>query len=80
MAALRRALGSDDPAKALSDLGRSVGAPQALRDIGMPESGIGSAAEHAVENAYWNPRPLDRDAIQGLIARAWAGEAPLEAA
>jgi alcohol dehydrogenase class IV len=80
LAALRRALGSDDPAKALFDLGRRVGAPLGLRDIGMPESGIESATAHAVENAYWNPRPLDRDAIHGLIARAWAGETPLACA
>jgi alcohol dehydrogenase class IV len=77
MSALRRALGMQDPAEALFDLGINVGAPQALRDIGMPKSGIGSAADHAVENAYLNPRPLDRQEIHDLIARAWAGDAPL---
>jgi alcohol dehydrogenase class IV len=77
MVALRRALGSYDPAKALFDLGRNVGAPVSLREIGMPESGIESATGHAIENSYWNPRPLERGAIHGLIARAWAGEMPM---
>jgi hypothetical protein len=42
----------------------------------MPEGGIDKAADLAVTNAYWNPRPLERDAIRDLIARAWAGEPP----
>jgi hypothetical protein len=42
----------------------------------MPESGIDKAADLAVTNAYWNPRPLERNAIRDLIARAWAGEPP----
>jgi hypothetical protein len=42
----------------------------------MPESGIDRAAELAMANPYWNPRPLDRGAIRELIARAWAGERP----
>ena len=49
----------------------------ALRDIGMPESGIDKAADLAVTNAYWNPRPLERSAIRDLISRAWAGEPPI---
>jgi alcohol dehydrogenase class IV len=49
----------------------------ALRDIGMPESGIDKAADLAVTNAYWNPRALERNAIRDLIARAWAGEPPV---
>lgn len=76
MAALKRALGSDDPARSLFDLGRAVQAPAALRDLGMPEEGIDRAADLAVASPYWNPRPIERDAIHALIARAWAGEPP----
>lgn len=42
----------------------------------MPESGIEQAADIAVKNPYWNPRPVDRAAIRDLIARAWAGDPP----
>ena len=57
-------------------LAKSVGAKLALRDLGMPESGIDKAADLAVKSPYWNPRPIERDAIRALIARAWAGEPP----
>jgi len=79
MARIARAIGADDAAQGLYDLARRLSAKLALRDIGMPESGIDKAAELAVTNAYWNPRPLERDAIRDLIARAWAGERPLRA-
>ena len=42
----------------------------------MPEDGIDIATERAFANPYWNPRPLERDAVRALIARAYAGERP----
>lgn len=76
MRKLRNVLGTDDPAMALYDLAGKVGARRALADIGMPESGIELATDRALSNPYWNPRPLERDAIRGLIARAYGGEQP----
>jgi alcohol dehydrogenase class IV len=76
MAALSRALGAGDPATRLFELAGRLGAPRALRDIGMPQDGIGRACELALKNPYWNPRPLEQDGIRALIARAWAGEPP----
>ena len=49
----------------------------ALRDLGMPEDGIGRAAELAVSAPYPNPRPIEQGSMLALIARAWAGE-PVE--
>ncbi len=72
-----RALGADDAASALFDLAGAVGAKRALRDIGMPRDGIEKAADIAVANPYFNPRPIERDAIRDLLARAWAGEPPV---
>jgi alcohol dehydrogenase class IV len=60
----------------LFDLARRLGLPQALAGIGMPEQGIARAAEMAVKNPYANPRPLDRAALEALIAAAWRGDAP----
>ncbi|WP_066552932.1 maleylacetate reductase [Croceicoccus bisphenolivorans] len=76
MAALARALGRQDPARALYDLAASLGAPLSLRDLGMPASGIDEAADLALANAYWNPRPLEREAIRDCIAAAWEGLPP----
>ncbi|MEP9379670.1 maleylacetate reductase [Aquabacter sp. CN5-332] len=76
MAAITRALGAPDAARGLFDLVRALGVPQALSQIGMPADGIEKAADIAVEKPYWNPRPIARDAIRDLIARAYAGERP----
>ena len=63
----------------LYDFAASIGAPMALRDLGMKEADLDHAAELAARNPYWNPRPIERDAIRDLIARAWAGEPPAAA-
>jgi alcohol dehydrogenase class IV len=77
VAALARALGGgSDPATSLFELAGRLGAPRALREIGMPQDGIDRASELALKNPYWNPRPLERGGIHGLIGRAWAGEPP----
>ncbi len=77
MASLSQALGGSDPAAALFDLAGRLGAARALRDIGMPEDGLDRACELALKNPYWNPRPIEREGIRALIARAWAGEPPI---
>lgn len=76
MAAITRALGAPDAAQGLFDLVRALGVPRALSQIGMPEEGIERAADIAVQNPYWNPRPVTRDGIRDLIANAYAGERP----
>ena len=76
MARVAAALGAPDAARGLYDLAGRIGAKRALRDIGMPEAGIQRAAEMALANSYWNPRPLDGAAIKRLIARAWSGDPP----
>lgn len=70
---LRPILGAD-PAAALQALGRHIGAPTSLAELGMPEAGIDRAADLAMANPYWNPRPLDRAGVRALLARAWAGQ------
>jgi alcohol dehydrogenase class IV len=65
-----------DPAGALYDLAGAVGAERSLKRLGMPEDGIDTATERAFANPYWNPRPLEREAVRALIARAWQGVEP----
>lgn len=79
MRTLTEALGTAEAAGGLYALAKRLGAPLALRDLGMPEAGIDRAADLAVSNPYWNPRPLERSAIRDLIARAYAGLPPQEA-
>ena len=80
MRRIQSALGmadADDFAPAgIFELARAHGAPTALRDIGMPESGLDRAADLAVKNQYPNPRPLERTAIRELLQRAFDGTRP----
>ncbi|HET7716734.1 MAG TPA: maleylacetate reductase [Bauldia sp.] len=76
MARAARALGGNNAAEALFDLALATGAATALRDIGMPEDGIERAADLTISNPYWNPRPLERDAILTLLRDAWHGRRP----
>ena len=76
MARVARALGADDAAQGLFGLARALGAPIALKDIGMPESGLEQAAEIAAAAPYWNPRPIERDGIRALLDDAFYGRAP----
>ena len=73
---LAEILGVSESSAGLYAFSRQLGIPAGLREIGMAESGIDRAADLAMADPYWNPRPLKRGAIQDLIARAWAGEPP----
>jgi len=77
MARIARAIGAQDAAAGLHDLARDHGAPVALRDLGMPEADLDRAADIAVSNPYWNPRPIERTAIRALLQNAWAGVRPV---
>ncbi|GJH28822.1 maleylacetate reductase [Caballeronia novacaledonica] len=60
----------------LYDFCRSLGAPLALKDLGLKEAQLDRAADLAVQNPYWNPRPIEREAIRALLQRAWEGTRP----
>ncbi len=60
----------------LWDFACAIGAPLALRDLGFREVDLDQAADIALKNPYWNPQPVERDAIRALLGRAWAGERP----
>ena len=76
MLRIARALGASDAARGLHELAQRLGLPKTLAEIGMPESGIDRAADIAVQNAYANPRPVERASIRELIVAAYRGEPP----
>jgi maleylacetate reductase len=76
VAALSRALGTDDPARELWELAGRLGAPRSLRELGMAESDIPRIADLAVANPYANPRPVTRDGVVELLTCAWRGDPP----
>lgn len=77
MARVARALGARDAATGVFELARSLGAPTALRDIGMKEVDLDRACEIALSNPYRNPRPLEAEPLKALLRRAWEGAPPV---
>jgi alcohol dehydrogenase class IV len=76
MSRVARALGRDAAPQGLYDLAASLGAPSSLRELGMPEEGLDRAADLAVENPYYNPRPVTRGGIRALLENAFHGGPP----
>ena len=76
MGRIAGALGADETASGIWQLAKSLGAPVALRDIGMQHADIARAVELATTAAYPNPRPLETAALRALLERAFAGEPP----
>ena len=80
MGRVARALGLAGAASAaggLYDLAKSLGAPLALKDIGMKESELDRAADIAVHSPYYNPQPIDKAAIRQLLDDAYHGRRPV---
>jgi len=76
MRRIERALGSASAAQALHDLAKSLGAPTALKDIGMQEGDLDRAAGLAVQSPYYNPRPIERAGLRRLLDDAFFGRRP----
>jgi maleylacetate reductase len=75
-AKIAAAIGAPDAAQGLYDLIGDLGGPRSLRDLGLSENALDRAATLATESAYWNPRPVEREAMRGLLGRAFAGTRP----
>ena len=76
MARIGRALGCSDAAAGLYDLGRAVGAPSGLAELGFTPADVERATEIATQNPYWNPREIEATGIQQLLSDAQAGRRP----
>jgi maleylacetate reductase len=76
MQRIARALGGKEAAAGLYDLAAALGAPLALKEIGLQEQDLDHAAEIATRNPYYNPRPVSRDGIRRLLEDAFHGRRP----
>jgi maleylacetate reductase len=76
MSRVARALGVRSAAQGLYDLAASLGAPTSLAALGMKEVDLDQAADIAVQNPYYNPRPITRDGIRALLQDAFEGRRP----
>lgn len=76
MARIASALQVAHAAQGVFDLARSLGAPTALRDIGMLEADLDRACQIALSTPYPNPRPLESEALRVLLQNAYEGKRP----
>jgi alcohol dehydrogenase len=71
------ALMGGDAVECVHALGRRIGLPASLAEIGVAESDLRGMAEASVgikrliDN---NPRPLDVDALEAILEAAWHGD------
>ena len=76
MSRTARALDADNAAQGLYDLAVNIGAKTALKDIGMKADDLDKAADIATRNPYYNPKPVSREGIRGLLENAYHGRRP----
>lgn len=76
LAPLADLFNTDTPGLGLWTFAQQSGAPLALRDLGLAETDLDRAADMAVANPYWNPRPVTRDGVRALLQSAYAGTPP----
>lgn len=76
MARAARGLAAPSAARGLYDLAVSVGAPTSLQALGLKAADLEKAADLAVQNPYYNPRPVTREGVLALLEDAFAGRPP----
>jgi alcohol dehydrogenase class IV len=76
MSRVARALGAASAARGLFDLAASLEAPMSLRALGLPAEELERASELAVQNPYYNPRPVTREGVRALLNDAFEGRRP----
>ncbi len=76
MQRIARALHVADAAQGMFDLAESLGAPTSLKDIGMPADELDRCADISTQNAYANPRLVEKGAIRVLLKCAYQGRRP----
>lgn len=75
---IKRALGANDStaANALFELIKTLEGPLSLKDLGLTEPDLDKATEIALANPYWNPEPIEKNAIRALLQNAYEGNPP----
>ena len=79
MTRVAKAMGANDAAGGMWDLAASLGAPLSLQALGLERRHIETAADLAIANPYWNPRPITREGIRALLEDAFDGRRPANA-
>ena len=78
VAAMARALGCDpaDIAGSVQDISRKNNGPVSLKELNFKEENLKEAAKIAMQNRYYNPRPVVEEDILTLLKNAFSGVRP----
>jgi len=76
LARLAGSLGVDDAAGGIWDLGRRLGTPASLAELGLAEAELDRAAEQAVARVVQTPRRAGVSELRALLQAAWQGGRP----
>jgi alcohol dehydrogenase class IV len=77
MERVARAIGAQSATAGLYDLAKRIGAPTALKNIGMKEENLNEAISLVLEKApFDNPRPVDETGVRAILEGAYAGRCP----
>ena len=73
---IARALDTEDAPSGLYDILQSVGRVKSLAELNMTEADLDKAADLAVQNPYYNPRPVTRGGVREMLQAAFEGRRP----
>jgi alcohol dehydrogenase class IV len=76
LARLAGALGVEEAAGGIWDLGRRLGTPASLTELGLAETELDRAAEQAVARVVQAPRRAGVSELRALLGAAWQGRRP----
>ena len=76
LARLAGGLGVDDVAGGIWDLGRRLGTPASLAELGLAETELDRAAAQAVAKVVQTPRRAGVTELRALLEAAWQGHRP----
>jgi maleylacetate reductase len=76
MARIACALGTEDGPGGIYQLTRRVAAKRSLAEMGLTEADLDKAADIALQNPYYNPRPVTREGVRDMLQAAFEGRAP----
>jgi maleylacetate reductase len=78
MEQIARAIGAQSASAGIYDLAKRIGAPTALKNIGMKEENLDEAINLILEKApYNNPRPVDESGVRAILEGAYVGRRPV---
>jgi alcohol dehydrogenase class IV len=76
MSRIARALGTTDGPGGIYELVQRVATKRSLAEMGLTTAGLDAAADQAVQNPYYNPRPVTREGVRDMLQAAFEGRRP----